>query len=84
MQDIQDGKHEVREHVREVCEVMQDENKALIEESMRQLRELSDDQDGKIDEIRKYMQDQSYLMRVEVARKFQEQGKLNESVNERL
>jgi len=30
------------------------------------------------------MLDQSYLMRVEVARKFLEQSKLNESVNERL
>jgi len=31
---------------------MQEENKALIRECMTELRELSDGQDGKIEEIR--------------------------------
>ena len=43
------------------------------------LRNLSSSQDDKIEEIRKFMNDQSYLMRVEVARKFVEQAKLNEA-----
>lgn len=58
---------------------MRNENKALIHECMMDLRNLSSSQDDKIEEIRKFMNDQSYLMRVEVARKFVEQAKLNEA-----
>jgi len=49
---------------------------------MTELREISNSQDGRIDEIREYMHDESQLMRTEVARKFLEQSILNESMND--